>query len=61
MKLEYDHTSTSHPFNLQVDIRDLCEIAQIYFENDLSDMILIFGSPNLEQNFRVRNDVADQF
>ena len=41
--LEFDYTSTEHAFDLPVDIRDLCEIAQIYFEEDISDMTLIVG------------------
>ena len=61
VSLEYDYSGTEHAFVLPVDIRDLCEIAQIYFEEDVRDMTLIVGSPNLEQIITLGNDVADQF
>ena len=59
VSLEFDYSGEEHAFDLPVDIRDLCEIAEIYFEEDISDMTLIVGSSNLEQTITLGNDVAD--
>ena len=61
VQLAYDWTGTVFPIEFNVDIRDQCEIAEIYFEGSISDMLLVVGSPNFEQTIRVGNNVADLF